>query len=265
MKKTLIQALVSITLFFLSWFSFSQIDWVSIFKIESKTDTIEKKAGDFFWKYYKKQEIENTNPYVVKSIDSIIEKICLKNGIPRKKIKPHILRNNEVNAFALPDGHLVIYSGLILESENSEALSGVICHEIAHIELKHVMKKLISEVGFSALVSITAGNGGAEVIKETSKIISSTAFERKLEKEADLKAVEYLLNTKINPIPFANFLYNLSEKEEVDLQYLSWFNTHPNSKDRAAYVLKKAKQNNTKFKPILDSFTLKKMKQLLKK
>ncbi len=69
------------------------------------------------------------------------------NDIDRDKIKVHLLFKDEVNAFALPDGHLVIFSGLILESENPEELSGVLAHELAHIELNHVMTKLMREVG----------------------------------------------------------------------------------------------------------------------
>ena len=68
----------------------------------------------------------------------------------------------EVNAFALPNGHLVIYSGLILNSDNQEQFSGVICHEIAHIRLKHVIKKLIKELGFSVIISMTTGSYGSE-------------------------------------------------------------------------------------------------------
>ena len=100
----------------------------------------------------------------------------------REIIKVHVLNKDEINAFALPNGHLIIYSGLINNSGNQEELTGVICHEIAHIELNHVMKKLIKEIGLSVLISMTTGKGGSEIIKETAKMLSSSAFDRKLEK-----------------------------------------------------------------------------------
>jgi predicted Zn-dependent protease len=77
-----------------------------------------------------------------------------------------VLNNDEINAFALPNGHLIVYSGLILNSDNQEELIGFICHEIAHIALNHIMKRLVKEIGTSVLISMTTGNGGSEIIKE---------------------------------------------------------------------------------------------------
>jgi predicted Zn-dependent protease len=38
----------------------------------------------------------------------------------------HILTKDKINAFALPDGHLIVYAGLILNSDSREELSEVI-------------------------------------------------------------------------------------------------------------------------------------------
>ena len=88
-----------------------------------------------------------------------MSKVCRANSIDRGKIKVHVLENSEVNAFALPAGHLVIYSGLIDDAGSAEELSGVICHELAHITEKHVMKSLAKELGLSVLISATTGEG----------------------------------------------------------------------------------------------------------
>ncbi|MCX8473257.1 MAG: M48 family metalloprotease, partial [Sediminibacterium sp.] len=96
---------------------------------------------------FKKTEEENKNTHVVNSIDSIVTHICKSNKIDRETIIVHVLNKDEINAFALPNGHLIIYSGLIHNSDNQEELTGVISHEIAHIELNHVMKKLVKEIG----------------------------------------------------------------------------------------------------------------------
>lgn len=91
-----------------------------------------------------------------------------------------------MNAFSLPDGHLIVFSGLILNSDSPEELAGVVGHELAHIELNHVMKKLVKEVGLSTLISLITGNSGSDMIKETAKTLSLTAFDRNLEKDAAL-------------------------------------------------------------------------------
>jgi len=260
MKKIIIQGAITILLFFGTWYALKQIDWVKVLKVEKVTDKTEQELGDLFWEMFKKTEVENKNVHVVSAIDSIINHICKSNKIDRETIKVHVLNKDEVNAFALPNGHLIIYSGLIHNSDNQEELTGVICHEIAHIELNHVMKKLVKEIGLSVLISMTTGNGGAEIIKETAKMLSSSAFDRNLEKEADIKAVDYLTTAKVNPESFANFLYKLSDKENEATKYLTWISTHPDSRERAKYIIEYSKNKLTDYKPILSIETWEKMK-----
>jgi predicted Zn-dependent protease len=237
---------------------------MKVFKVQQVTDKTEQKLDELFWEVFKKSEKEVKNTHVVNSVDSIVTQICKASKIDRDKLKVHVLKKDEINAFALPYGRLIIYSGLILNSENQEELTGVICHEIAHIELNHVMKKLVSEIGLSVLISMTTGNSNSEVIKETAKMLSSSAFDRSLEKEADIKAVDYLLNANVNPEPFADFLYKLSDSEHEATKYLTWISTHPDSKERAEYIIEYSKGKLTQYKPILSNEAWNKLKTALK-
>ena len=263
MKKTIIQGAITLMLFFGSWFLLTKINWVRVFNVQKVTDKTEEKLGDLFWETFQKNEQENKNPFVIKTIDSMVSRICTANNINRESIKVHVFTKEDINAFALPNGHLIIYSGLILNADNQEELCGVICHEMAHINLNHVMKKLVKEVGLSVLISMTTGKGGTEVIKETAKMLSSTTFDRSLEKEADIKAVDYLIKAKINPAPFADFLFKLSEKENETTQYLTWINTHPDSKDRAEYIVTYSKDKQSKYTSVITTAAWDKLKDKL--
>lgn len=263
MKKTIIQGLITALLFFGILFTLTQIDWLQVFKVEQLTDKTEEKLGDLFWDYYKKTERESHHKLLEKSVDSIVNHICTANKIDRKKIKVHVLEKDEVNAFAIPNGHLVVFTGLVANSDQQEELTGVICHEVAHIELNHVMKKLVKEIGLSMLLSMTTGDSGPQVIKETAQVLSSSAFDRNLEKEADLKAVDYLIQSKISPEPFANFLYKQSTIEPEAAQYLTWLSTHPDSKERAEYIVSYAKGKKVVSRPILSAKTWKLLKDSL--
>lgn len=264
MEKIISRGIISIVLFFMTWFALSQIDWVEIFEVKKATDKTEEKLGELFWDIIQKSEKENKTPFVVNSVDSIVSKICSSNNIERDLIKVHVLQKEDMNAFALPNGHLIVYTGLIINSDNQEELSGVICHEIAHIQLKHVMKKLIKEIGFSALLSMTTGNGGSESIRETAKMLASSAFDRSMEKEADLKAVDYLIQAKINPATFANFLYKISYTENEAMQYLTWISSHPDSKERAEYIIEYCRNKEVSQEAILSQETWDKLKEKLK-
>jgi predicted Zn-dependent protease len=120
---------------------------------------------------------------------------------------------------------------------------------MAHIQLNHVMKKLVKEMGLSVVMSITTGKDG-ETVSQTAKILSSSAFDRGLEKEADIKAVDYLVKAKIDPEPFAQFLYNMDDGSS---EYLTWINTHPESRERAMYILEYSADKKGIYKAVLDS------------
>lgn len=255
MKKVVVQGIFIVASFFITWFALQQVDWVKVLKIKQATQKTEEKLGEIFWETFKKSETINKSQSVKNAVDSIVTRICAENDIERDFIKIHIVDKSEINAFALPSGHLVIFSGLILASDNQEELSGVICHEIAHIELNHVMKKLVKEIGLSVLISITTGNNNGETIKGVIKLLSSSAFDRSLEREADLKAVDLLVNARIDPEPFANFLYKLADNNPELMKYLSWISTHPESKERAEEIIEYCKTKTIEKKPVLSQQT----------
>ena len=263
MKKSLFQGIIIALVFISIWLCLTQIKWVSIFEIEKKTDRLEKELGELLIKEFEKTKIENI--FVTNTIDSLVTKICKANQIDRKNIKPQIIKNQEINALALPDGHLIIYSSLISKTKSQEELSAIICHEIAHIQLNHIMKKLITEVGLSVLISSITGNN-SESTGEFLKIISSSAFDRNLEKDADLNAIDYLLKAKINPEALANFLYALSIDKNNDVINLSWISSHPELEKRVNYIIKYSKdKEHAKFQNILNNSTWEKLKAELNK
>lgn len=251
MSKVFLKGMMLLSVFFSLWFLLSQVNWMKILKVEKITRKTEEKMGDIFLEFFTSQDREITDTVVVERVNLLVRKICESNKIDPAGIKVHILKKDQINAFAIPGRHLIIYSGLISQSDNQQELCGVIGHELAHIELDHVMKKLVREVGFNALISITTGGTGTETIKSAAKLLSSSAFDRALEKEADLKSVEYLSNAEINPEGLAVFLEKMAQEEGKAKQYLSWISTHPESLTRAKYIRQEAKKRKTIDRPVL--------------
>lgn len=235
-QKTLFQGLALLVSFFVVWFTLSKVDFVTLFHVKEIKSSSENKIGDLIWDEISRTEEVVYNDSVIKKLDELIAPICKKNDINRDSLKIHIIRKDEVNAFALPNNHLVVYTGLILNCKKQEALQGVLGHEIAHIEQNHVMKKLSKEIGLSVLLSATAGEKGGAILKEILKTLTSSAYDRSLEKEADMVSVNYLLNADINPEPMADFMYELAQDNELS-ERLYWISSHPESEERAKYIL----------------------------
>ena len=179
--------------------------------------------------------------YGKRRIAELLRRLCRANGMDRSKIKLHVVQDDEVNAFACPGNHLVVYTALIDSCRSAEELCGVLAHELAHIERGHVMQKLIKEMGLAALTGLVGGNAGAATMAELMRVLSSTAYDRSLESEADDLAVTYLLQAGINPRPFGEFLFRLSEEEELP-SLAEWVSTHPDSGKRSRLIGSRAER-----------------------
>lgn len=248
--KTLVQGLVLIACFLGLFFALSQIDYLKAFHIKDAAHTTEQKLGDLFWEAIKKNETVVKNDSVNKIVDKLVTRLAEKNHIDRKSIKVHIIEKDEINAFAMPNRYLIIYSGLIDAADNESELAGVISHEMAHIQKKHVMKKLVKEVGLSVLISITTGGRSPELIKETAKMLSSSAYDRELESEADMTGADYMINAGLDPAKLADFLYKLATEDFLPEQFY-WVSTHPESKARAEAIIDYIKDEKFEKKPVL--------------
>lgn len=263
MKKTILQGIAILLSFFLIWFGFSQLDYLKFFKIEENTKKVENKLGDLIWKEINKTEEVVLNDSITKTLDSLILPLCKANEIERDSLKVHIIVKDEINAFALPNKHLVVYTGLIVDCKKQEALQGVLGHEIAHIEKNHVMKKLSKELGFAVLLSATTGGKGGHLIKEIFSKLTSTAYDRTLEKEADMTSVDYMIEADIDPKPMADFMYQMALDKEMPDGF-AWIATHPESEERAKYILEYIKGKKLTIKPTLTENSWKRFQERIK-
>jgi predicted Zn-dependent protease len=258
MKSNSLWAIVILGGFVALFFWLRSIDWVGLFDLERHSRDTEEKLGDLFWEHIGDEGEQITDSATVAAMDSLIVRLCDANAIPREHIKVHVFRADVVNAFAMPGGHLVVNSALIEDCKSPEQLCGVLAHEIAHIELRHVMNKLVREVGTAVLISITTGGSDAGQVGEVVGSLSSKAFDRDMEREADLTAVEYLTKAQIDPHPFADFLYLTGNGETEEA--FEWLSTHPASKERMEYVLEEIGKRQFEVKPVIAGWTWEQLK-----
>ncbi len=224
MKAIIVKTVILLVLFVGSYFLLERVDWLKLLRIESITHLSEEKLGDLLWQNILNQHEISSDSTLTNAIDSIFDHVCRANNIDTEKFKIHVVVNDEANAFAMPGNHILIYTGLIAQSENPAELAGVIAHELAHINLKHIEHKLAREIGLSVLIGMTTGTADPGIIQEALKLLASTAFDRESEREADIKAVEYLQQAQIDPEQFVTILLRISDNE---FSNLSWISTHP--------------------------------------
>ncbi len=141
----------------------------------------------------------------------------------------YVADTDQVNAFAMPGGVVVVYRGLIDAAKTPEELAGVLAHEVQHIEQKHVLRGLIHSLGWAALLTLVSG--------DTSVMASLLIFEagasyfsRELESEADRGGVQALYRAGIDPNGMSRFFETMM-KSTGDAQ-LTFLSSHPSTSQR---------------------------------
>lgn len=241
LRKAIIQLMILAGAFFATWYTLSRVDFINEQEYQLISEEKQERLGDLILESLTQGTEEVTDEGVVAVIDSLKTRICRTQFVSCDAIKIHVIRNPQVNAFALPGNHIVIFTGLIEYAENAEEVAGVMAHEIGHLEKNHVMKKLIKEIGIEMLFAIIGGDAGFEIIRQTGKTLSSTAFDRANELEADAYAVETLALADVDPLHLSNFFFRMSQDHHLP-RNLSWLSTHPHSTDRAAEIIRKKKE-----------------------
>jgi Zn-dependent protease with chaperone function len=146
-----------------------------------------------------------------------------------------VVQNTEANAFAMPGGTIVVWTGLLLEIESAEELAGVLAHEIQHVQLRHSTRALVQSLGLRVTLTILLGSFGdaGGVVGNALGQLGDMRFSRSQEAEADQYALDMLAGARIDPAGLATFFDHLGRTHRAPPEFLS---THPSSRDRAEQV-----------------------------
>jgi predicted Zn-dependent protease len=153
----------------------------------------------------------------------------------RYDYKIYVLKSDQVNAFTAFNGQLFIFTGLIEQTESPEELAAVLAHELAHAENRHVIKNLVKEIGLNSLILIISG-GDPVIMQEITKLVVSSGFSRKMEREADEYAIQYLKDANINPNRLTQFFLKLKQQNKEIPESFEWISSHPALKERIEFV-----------------------------
>lgn len=207
----------------------------------------EKKLGKEFYEKLLKDnmifENEKANAYL-KRLGELI--LSYSDKLPFS-YRFSIINSNGINAFATPGGYVYVNLGLINLVENEGELAGVLAHEIAHINGRHIAEMVdrSKKVNISTLAAIIAGaflGGGGELTAAVTGFSMATAtalslqYSREHEEAADRGGFSYLTAAGYNGRFMLDFLKIMRKYEYYSNTVPSYFFTHPGTDDRIGYI-----------------------------
>ena len=145
-----------------------------------------------------------------------------------------------INAFAIPGGHVFVYTGLLAAAENTAEIAGVLAHEIGHITKYHGVNKLL-QGSFVGYVNQIIFGDSSSIAEAVSAILENMAFmqlSQKDEYQADSCSVAYTTNAGINPVGMKHFLKTLRDRYGDTPKMFEPFSSHPSLQKRIENVQK---------------------------
>lgn len=152
-----------------------------------------------------------------------------------------VFQGDAINAFALPNGKIGVYEGMMTFVDSDDQLAAVIAHEIAHVEEKHSQERVNSQVATQTGVEIAGGLLGASGVggaQQIAAILGAGAqygvllpYSRNQELEADREGLGIMRRAGYDPSA-AVALWRKMERQG-GAQPPAFMSTHPAPGQRA--------------------------------
>lgn len=152
----------------------------------------------------------------------------------------HAIKSDELNAYVMPGGKIVFYSGIIETLKLTDAeIAAIMGHEMAHALREHSREKMSRQVATGGVLSIAASalglsSGQAQLASLASSIGLDLPHSRTQEAEADKIGLELMARAGYNPNAAISLWQKMQAQSGGDVpQFLS---THPSSGNRIKHI-----------------------------
>ncbi|GAB6012486.1 M48 family metallopeptidase [Viscerimonas tarda] len=186
---------------------------------------------------------------VGKNIAAAVETYLRNNGyeseIANLAWEFNLVKSDQVNAFCMPGGKIVVYEGILPYTQNETGLAVVLGHEVAHAIAKHANERMSQQM---LAQSGTAIIGAAISTKsEATQQIAAAAlglgtqvgvllpFSRKQELEADQLGLVFMAMAGYDPRQAEAFWTRMAQQGSATPEFMS---THPSDAHRISDIQK---------------------------
>jgi len=204
----------------------------------------EIQLGNTLYKSIMEDEVVDSSKTVL--LNKFWKSMNYKTNYP---VKITVTESEEVNAFALPGGNIVIYDSILGTMRTAEELAALLSHEYVHVQNRHSLQSMVSAYSGIILIQLIMGNMNANLnaVFQNAHTFAFLKYSRKLEKEADEKGMQLMFEHKIEPIGMYQLFKKLeeSEKENKFGDMPEFLNNHPVIRNRLSYSKKYANSHQT--------------------
>ena len=256
-KKRLLLGLLGIVVLLLKGCSTNPVTGKQNFVTMSESQEI--KLGNRYHTEIIKQYPLYNNPELQAYINDIGQRLAAKSHRSHLDFNFYLVDSPQVNAFAVPGGHVYITRGIMAYMQDEAQLAGVIGHEIGHITARHsVRQNAQSQLTGILATAVAIGTGSQEVAQLSSNLGNALVkgYGRKHELESDRLGAEYLAKSGYDARKMIEVVGILKDQElaskaralaegKQPSSYHGLFSSHPRNDTRLKKVVAEADKYQT--------------------
>ena len=179
---------------------------------------------------------------VGKKISSAVDRFMRANGMKAEansyKWEFNLVEDNTVNAWCLPGGKVVFYTGILPICANEDGIAAVMGHEVAHAFAKHGQERMstgqLQQLGGAAVAIGTRNSKNSQIFNAAYGIGTQVGvmlpFSRSHETEADKLGLVFMIMAGYNGEEAANVWVRMSKKSKGNTP--KFMSTHPSNQTR---------------------------------
>jgi predicted Zn-dependent protease len=152
----------------------------------------------------------NTDRALLRRVETTSQRLIQQTTVFRQDAREwpwevNVLSSPERNAYAMPGGKIMVYSGLVSGLNFSDAeIAAVVGHEIAHTLREHARERVSSAYGQQLVLSlgaaaVGAGDNAIELADAIGQVTFQLPHSREQESEADLIGLELMARAGYDP------------------------------------------------------------------
>jgi predicted Zn-dependent protease len=192
-------------------------------------------------------QVEAQGPDVA-LVQRVMNRLIAATGEAGKSLdwKVSVVRDNQANAFCLPGGKMVVYTGILPIAQTEAGLATVLGHEMGHATSRHgsqrmLETKLANTLLTGAQASLAFGDMDSQRKMEVMAALGAGAkfgvllpFSRKHESEADEVGLYYMARAGYDPHEAVAFWQRMEQSSGNGAQPPQFLSTHPSHGTRMA-------------------------------
>jgi predicted Zn-dependent protease len=204
------------------------------------------------------------DPELTEYVNEVGRRIVAATSDAQQDFEFFLVRDNTINAFAMPGGFVGVHTGLLLAAQTESELASVLAHEVAHVTQHHLARLLgkQEQMSIPTLAAVVLGLLAARSRPDMTQAVIAGAsaanvqsqlnYTRDFEREADRIGFQYLLLAGFDVSAMGTFFERMQKATRLyENNAPAYLRTHPLTSERIADMQNRAQ--NVVYKQSPDS------------